>query len=93
MRKLVLASALAAFALSAQAAPPPEAASCAACHGPEGKAQNPEWPNLAGQNKAYLVLQMKAFRDGGRVNPLMSPMAKTLSDEAIETIATYYSGL
>lgn len=79
--------------MGAQAAPPPEAAVCAGCHGPEGKAPNPEWPNLAGQNKAYLALQMKAFRDGTRSNPMMSPMAKPLSDEAIETLATYFSGL
>ncbi len=93
MRKLALASALALFALGAHAAPPPEAAVCASCHGAAGKAPNPEWPNLAGQNKPYLISSLKAYRDGTRSNPLMSPMAKPLSDEAIETLATYFSGL
>ena len=41
---------------------------CAACHGPEGNSANPLWPNLAGQKEAYLVAQLKAFRDGSRAN-------------------------
>ena len=92
MRSLVLASLIGVFSLTAQAAPP-EAAACAGCHGPEGKALNPEWPNIAGQNKPYLIKALKAYRDGGRSDPLMTPMAKPLSDEAIETLATYFSGL
>jgi cytochrome c553 len=52
-----------------------KAAVCAACHGPNGVSANPQWPNLAGQKDLYLIKQMKAFRDGTRVDPLMSAQA------------------
>ncbi len=70
-----------------------KAASCAGCHGPAGISSNPMWPNLAGQKEAYLVKQMKAFRDGSRKDPLMAPMAKPLNDQDIENISAYYSSL
>ena len=66
---------------------------CAGCHGPAGVSPNPLWPNLAGQHAAYLVKQMKAFRDGTRNDPMMSPMAKPLSDQDIEDLAAYYASL
>ena len=70
-----------------------KAASCAGCHGAAGVSNNPLWPNLAGQQAGYLVKQMKAFRDGTRNDPMMSPMAKPLSDADIDNIAAYYSSL
>ena len=70
-----------------------KAASCAGCHGANGISSNPMWPNLAGQQAGYLVKQMKAFRDGARTDPMMSPMAKPLSDADIENIAAYFSSL
>ena len=70
-----------------------KAATCAGCHGASGISANPLWPNLAGQKDAYLVKQMKAFRDGGRKDPMMSPMAKPLSDADIDNLAAYFSGL
>ncbi len=69
-----------------------KAASCAGCHGPAG-ISNPMWPNLAGQQEAYLAKQLKAFRDGTREDPMMSPMAKPLTDTDIENLAAYYSML
>lgn len=93
MRKLLVASVIGLSSLAAHASAPPEAASCAGCHGPAGVAPNPVWPNLAGQNKEYLVKQLKDFRSGTRSDPMMSPMAKPLSDDAIEKIAAYFAGL
>ena len=69
------------------------AASCGACHGANGISANGMWPNLAGQKEIYLVSQLKAFRDGGRNNPMMSPMAKPLSDADIANLAAFYSSL
>ena len=66
---------------------------CVACHGPNGISHNPAWPNLAGQKDQYLIRQMRAFRDGDRRDPIMSPMAQGLSDTDIENLATYYSNL
>ncbi|MCG8434836.1 MAG: cytochrome c [Gammaproteobacteria bacterium] len=70
-----------------------KAATCAGCHGPNGISTNPLWPNLAGQHAQYLVKQMKAFRDGERNDPLMSPMSTGLTDEDIENLAAYYASL
>lgn len=70
-----------------------KAASCTACHGMKGISATDEWPNLAGQKPGYLIKQMKAYRDGSRTDPLMSPMATGLSDKDIEDIASYYHSL
>lgn len=67
--------------------------SCQACHGAQGISNNSLWPNLAGQKKDYLVLQLKAFRSGERKNPIMNPMSQNLSDSDIEKIAEHFSGL
>lgn len=68
-------------------------ATCVACHGANGISLIPMYPNLAGQKEQYLVLQMKAFRDGERKNMVMSPMAANLSDDDIAHLAAYYAGL
>jgi cytochrome c553 len=69
------------------------AASCSGCHGANGISANPLWPNLAGQKEAYLVKQLKAFRDGTRSDPMMTPMARPLSGADIENLAAYFSSL
>jgi len=70
-----------------------KSATCAGCHGVAGVSSNPMWPNLAGQKEGYLVKQIKAFREGIRTDPMMSPMAKPLSDEDIDNLAAYFSSL
>ena len=69
------------------------AAVCAACHGANGIAPNPVWPNLAGQNAPYVLKQLKAFKSGERKDPLMSPQASTLSDKDMEDLAAYFESL
>jgi cytochrome c553 len=66
---------------------------CMACHGVNGISNNDIWPNLAGQKRGYLVKQIKAFRDGDRVDMMMAPMVKSLSDTDIDNLADYYSEL
>jgi cytochrome c553 len=70
-----------------------KAAICAGCHGASGTSNSPLWPNLKGQKQAYLVKQLKAFRDGSRSDPAMAQIAGPLSDEDIADLAAYYSGL
>jgi cytochrome c553 len=70
-----------------------KSAVCAGCHGATGISAAPIYPNLKGQKEAYLVKQLKAFRDGTRSDPMMSPMAKPLSDADIDNLSAYYSGL
>jgi cytochrome c553 len=86
---LIAAPAMAADAAAGKA----KSAVCAACHGAEGESVNPMWPNLAGQKDMYLSKQMKDFRDGNRKDPVMAPMAMGLTDEDIDNLAAYYSGL
>ncbi len=66
---------------------------CEACHGKEGISVINIYPNLAKQNSQYIEKQLKAFRDGQRVDPIMSPMAKSLTDDDINVLAAYYSSL
>ncbi len=99
MKKTVLAAALLAASFSPAvfagdiAAGKAKAAVCAGCHGPNGVSANPMWPNLAGQKEAYLAKQIKAFRDGTRKDPTMSPMAAGLSDADAENLAAYFASL
>ncbi len=70
-----------------------KAALCAACHGPKGVSTNPLWPSLAGQQEAYLVKQIKAFRDGERTDASMQPFVANLSDQDVADLAAYYASL
>ena len=67
-----------------------KSAVCSACHGPNGNSANPEWPRLAGQSAVYIAQQLRLFRAGTRVNPVMKPMASGLSDQDISDLAVYY---
>src|SRR5512136_1091010 len=66
------------------------AANCANCHGTKGNAQG-AMPSLAGQQKAYIVEQMKAFRDGKRPATIMHQLSKGYTDQQIELIADHFS--
>ena len=70
-----------------------KAAVCAACHGVDGKATVPAYPHLAGQNSAYLLKQMKAFKEGSRTEPLMAPFMAMLNEADMENLAAYYASL
>lgn len=73
-----------------------KAAACAACHGTDGIATSPTFPNLAGQNAPYIVAQLKAFKSGerkGGQSAIMAPMAATLSEKDMEDVAAYFSSL
>ena len=64
---------------------------CTACHGEAGISHAPNWPNLAGQHKDYLVHTIKQYRDCGRKDPVMSGQADNLTDQDIKYIAAFYS--
>jgi len=69
---------------------PGKVPACASCHGPHGEGGGQgAYPRIAGQPAAYLETQLKAFRDGGRSNPLMSPMVAALSDADIAALASF----
>jgi len=71
------------------------AITCGACHGAAGNSVNPMWPNIAGQNAAYIVAQLNAFQPGEdgkalRSDPLMTSMAMPLTDQNIRDLAVYF---
>lgn len=66
---------------------------CAQCHGLDGIALIPIYPNLAGQKQAYMELQLQAFRSGQRIHAAMTPHAKHLSDQDIVDLAAYYANM
>ncbi len=70
-----------------------KAATCAGCHGANGVSLAPIYPNLKGQKAAYIVKQLKAFKDGSRKDPTMNAMAKPLSDADMANVAAYFSSL
>jgi cytochrome subunit of sulfide dehydrogenase len=68
------------------------AATCANCHGTNGKAfEGSAVVTLAGMPKDYIVAQMKAFQTGARPATIMHQLAKGYSDQQIEQIATYFA--
>ena len=70
-----------------------KAAVCAACHGAQGVAIAPNFPNLAGQSASYLYAQLKEFHAGQRNDPVMTGQAAALSDADMRNLASYYASL
>ncbi|MBU2869490.1 c-type cytochrome [Colwellia sp. E2M01] len=70
-----------------------KSAVCSACHGPTGVSASPMYPNLAGQNDAYIIKQLKDFKSGARTDAMMAPMAANLSDADMADLAAHFSGL
>jgi cytochrome c553 len=68
-----------------------KAAVCGACHGMTGNSVNPEWPSLAGQPEGYVVAQLQAFKEGKRVNALMTPMAVALSEQDMQDLGAFFA--
>lgn len=77
-----------------QAAPPPQVAQCAGCHGQDGMG-NPGagFPALAGLPTRYLEQQLYAFKHGARRNSLMKGFASGLSAADRKVISEYYHSL
>ena len=66
---------------------------CAACHGPAGAGAPPHYPRLSGQYAEYTAATLREYASGARVSGEMNAIAARLSEEQIETLAAYISGL
>ena len=64
---------------------------CAACHGPDGNSQAPDFPKIAGQHYDYLLKTLKDYKSGARKNPIMAPLVANLTQRDIEDLAAYFS--
>jgi cytochrome c553 len=103
---LALVALLAASAVHAQTSPPagsarsPASAAltkpaqlglCVACHGENGTARQPGTPHIGGQDEAYLVLALNAYRDGSRKAVAMNAISNALQPDDIEALARWYA--
>ncbi|MBQ0935322.1 c-type cytochrome [Ideonella paludis] len=67
------------------------AATCAQCHGTDGKAVEGEaMVRLAGLPEDYILSQLMAFRNGQRQATIMHQITKGYSQEQLETLAKYF---
>ena len=68
------------------------AATCANCHGTDGRAvQGSSVVSLAGMPQAQMVAQMKAFQSGARPATVMHQISKGYSDAQIDVLAGYFA--
>jgi cytochrome c553 len=72
-------------------------AACMACHGPSGAGMpGAGFPRIGGQHAQYTATQLRAYRSGERDtdrNAMMRTVAEQLSDEEIQAVSSYVSGL
>lgn len=66
------------------------AATCAACHGTDGKSHS-AMPGLAGLPAPYLVQQMQDFKSGKRDATVMHQHARGYTDEEIQRMANLFA--
>lgn len=65
---------------------------CASCHGKYGASPtSPRFPIIAGQYESYLFHALKAYRDGGRSNPIMAAQVKGMTNAQLHALAEYFS--
>jgi cytochrome c553 len=81
---------------NAKAAHDQKIAMCIGCHGIPGyKTAFPDVyhvPKIAGQQPAYIVAALKAYKDGSRSHPSMRGIAASLTDQDMADLAAYYGG-
>ena len=70
---------------------------CIACHGPKGTGNaQAGFPVLSGQQTAYTVLQLQAFKDKKRsndLNSIMRDISARMSTDDMVAVANYVAGL
>ncbi len=67
---------------------------CLSCHGSEDyRNADPVYrvPKLGGQKASYLLVSLKAYRDGTRRDPTMAALAGTLTDQEMADVAAYFA--
>jgi len=68
---------------------------CSSCHGPGGNSASPTFPKLAAQQKAYVVAQIKAFRDKARgeqeAHDYMLGMTTLIDSATADALGDYFA--
>jgi cytochrome c553 len=80
---------------AAKSAPMSPHATCDVCHGVNGGEGNASVhsPRIAGQSAEYLQKQLDDFASGTRESPIMSSLAKALSEDQRQELAQHYASL
>lgn len=87
-------------AIALRGLPKADVPACESCHGAPSKRspdhRNRAYPRLAGQDAAYIVGQLRLFKEDARGGTdyahIMQRIAERLPPEAIAAVATFYSG-
>lgn len=67
--------------------------SCAACHGTDGRGSL-KIPKLRGEKVEDIIQEMNGFKEGGdKKVTVMEHIAKGYTDEEVDLMANYFSGL
>src|SRR5690554_1223383 len=73
---------------------------CMACHGPTGAGNpGPAYPHVGGQQSDYVARRLQEYRDGVpgledlKNFQIMAAVAQDLTDQEIQSLATYLQGL
>lgn len=64
---------------------------CNRCHNPAADVSSLAIPKINGQDKDYLVMALRAYRDDRREVSMMHRMSLPYSDSIIESISAYYA--
>jgi len=68
---------------------------CSNCHGASGASKSPNFPNLAAQQEAYIVIQLSEFRSHSRQDPAgyeyMWGLSHNLTDKQINELAAHFA--
>lgn len=67
------------------------AATCAGCHGTEGRLGTGEFMPLAGMKEAEFIRAMQDFRSGKRLSTLMGHVANGFTDREVRAMAQYFA--
>ncbi|HEV7856272.1 MAG TPA: c-type cytochrome [Herminiimonas sp.] len=62
---------------------------CIACHGAAGNSTISQNPKLAGQHGAYIHKQLVNFKGPERNNPVMTAIAKAMTEEDMQNVIAY----
>ncbi|MCG2578974.1 cytochrome c [Dechloromonas sp. XY25] len=64
---------------------------CFLCHGVTGNSSGKLYPELAGQNEAYLLEQLRHFKAGARDSSDMRKVVADMSDDDMRAAAHFFS--
>lgn len=67
------------------------AATCANCHGTDGRSVTKDVPSLAGMPRQDIAASLRAFKAGTKPATVMHQLAKGYSDPQIDALAAYFA--